>query len=147
VPYHRIKIDRAHRTIKRLIACSRLVWLRAWCEDGPMPEAWDLKVHVAYHEQGVVISVRGELDYEDAELLEAAWQTADHSGLSTTAVDLTQVTFADSMLLNALLDAHRRHHADDRELVLLGPLQPPIRRLLELSGTLEHFTIKETGGF
>ncbi|MEV5357114.1 STAS domain-containing protein [Streptomyces sp. NPDC052693] len=108
-----------------------------------MPEACDMKVHVTHHDQDVLITVRGELDYEDAESMETAWQAADRAGLPTTTVDLSQVTFADSMLLNALLEARRRHSATDRDFVLLGPLQPPVSRLLALSGTLEHFTIRD----
>ncbi|MFF8597167.1 STAS domain-containing protein [Streptomyces sp. NPDC015220] len=98
------------------------------------------KVHVSRRDEVVYLIMRGELDHEDWEDVEAAWQAADRSGLSATTVDLSQVTFADSMLLNALLTARRHHLATGRELVLLGPLQPPVRRLLDVSGTLGHFT-------
>jgi anti-anti-sigma regulatory factor len=70
------------------------------------------------------------MDHEDAEAVEAAWQAADLAGLPIPAVDLSQVTFADSMLLNALLRARRRHAVDGRELLLLGPLHSAVGRLL-----------------
>ncbi|WP_248508007.1 STAS domain-containing protein [Streptomyces sp. D2-8] len=64
------------------------------------------------------------MDYEDAEDFEAPWQAADQAALLTTVVDLSQVTFADSMLLNALLDARRRHDSHGRRFILLGPSSP-----------------------
>ncbi|MEG8275379.1 STAS domain-containing protein [Streptomyces sp. AHA2] len=100
------------------------------------------KVHVTRLDQVVCVALRGELDFEDAEDVEAAWAAADRAGAPTTAVDLSRVEFADSMLLNALLDAQRRHAATDRTFVLLGPLNASVARLLEVTGTLEHFTIQ-----
>ncbi|MET9117271.1 STAS domain-containing protein [Streptomyces longwoodensis] len=110
-----------------------------------MHAAPDTKVHVTRHEDTFVITVRGEVDHDDEEDFVEAWAAADRAALPTTAVDLSQITFADSMLLNALLDARRRHAESDREFVLLGPLPPPVSRLLTVSGTLEHFAIADTG--
>ncbi|MFF0885568.1 STAS domain-containing protein [Streptomyces sp. NPDC003456] len=109
-----------------------------------MSAPFDTKVHVSHHDLMVRITVSGELDHEDAEDVEAAWQVAERAGLPTTTVDLSRVTFADSMLLNALLAARHRHLGDGRRLVLLGPLPPSVHRLLEISGTLEHFTVRNT---
>nr|WP_229862958.1 STAS domain-containing protein [Streptomyces galbus] len=92
-----------------------------------------------------MITVRGEVDHDDTEDFVEAWAAADRAALPTTAVDLSQITFADSMLLNALLDARRRHADSGRELVLLGPLPPPVSRLLTVSGTLEHFAVADPG--
>ncbi|MER5884893.1 STAS domain-containing protein [Streptomyces sp. NPDC001941] len=103
------------------------------------------KVHVTRRDQVLLVTVRGETDQDDSEEFEAAWEAADRAGLPTTAVDLSRVSFADSMLLNALLGALRRHEAAGRELILLGPLPPTVSRLLSLSGTLEHFTVADTG--
>ncbi|WP_079177767.1 STAS domain-containing protein [Streptomyces mangrovisoli] len=102
-------------------------------------------MHVTRHQDIFVITVRGELDFDDAEDIDAAWEQAERAALPTTAVDLSQVTFADSMLLNGLLEARRRHAADGRELVLLGPLRPAVSRLLEVSGTLAYFTVAVAG--
>lgn len=109
-----------------------------------MYSAPDPKVHVKHDDQVFRLIVRGEVDYEDAEDFEAAWQAADQAALLTTVVDLSQVTFADSMLLNALLDARRRHDTHGRRFILLGPLQPAVSRLLDLSGTREHFTVEDS---
>ncbi|MFJ7903204.1 STAS domain-containing protein [Streptomyces sp. NPDC096198] len=102
-------------------------------------------MHLTRYEQVLVITVRGELDYDDAEDIEAAFDEADQAALPTTAVDLSQVTFADSTLLNALLNTLRRHETSGRDLVLLGPLQPAVNRVLAVSGTLGHFTTASTG--
>lgn len=110
-----------------------------------MPAAFETKVHVTRYEQVSLITMRGEVDHDDTDAVEAAFAEADQAAPCTTAVDLSQVTFADSMLLNALLDAHRRHRADGRDLILLGPLQPAITRLLSLSGTYGHIKIAGTG--
>ncbi|MER5888621.1 STAS domain-containing protein [Streptomyces sp. NPDC001941] len=103
------------------------------------------RVRVSLHGDVFWVTVHGETDCADAEEFEAVWQAADEAGLSVTAVDLSRVTFADSMLLNTLLDARRRHQRAGREFILLGPLPPPVHRLLELSGTLPHFTVADTG--
>ena len=110
-----------------------------------MHAAPEIKVHVTRHEQTCVLTVRGEVDHDDGEDLEAAWEAADRAALPVTAVDLSQVSFADSMLLNALLGARRRHLADGRDLVVLGPLQPAVHRLLTISGTLDHVHVVVTG--
>ncbi|MEU8587506.1 STAS domain-containing protein [Streptomyces sp. NPDC048664] len=105
----------------------------------------EMKVHVTHYGETLVITLCGEVDEDDAEDLEAAWDEADREALPVTAVDLSRVSFADSMLLNALIDARRRHEADGRTLVLLGPLQPALRRLLTISGMIDHFRIADTG--
>ncbi|CAM5277922.1 STAS domain-containing protein [Streptomyces xanthochromogenes] len=110
-----------------------------------MHAAFEEKVQIAQHGQVCVITVRGEMDYDDAEAFQAAWDAADRAALPTTAVDLTQVTFGDSMLLGALLNARRRHEADGRDLILVGPLQPAVTRLLDVTGMRDYFTIADTG--
>ncbi|MFE9448043.1 STAS domain-containing protein [Streptomyces sp. NPDC006739] len=103
-----------------------------------------LRVHIDRREQAFVLIVRGEVDYQSAEDFEQAWEAADRAAMPVTAVDLAEVTFADSMLLNALIAALHRHRADGRELVLIGPLRPAVRRLLTITGTMELFTITGT---
>ncbi|MER7837091.1 STAS domain-containing protein [Streptomyces sp. NPDC096040] len=107
-----------------------------------MPAAPELRVHVDRGAETFVITVRGEVDYADVQGFEQAWEAADSAAMPVTAVDLTQVTFADSMLLNALIEARLRHRATGRELVLIGPLRPAISRLLTLTGAIDLFTIR-----
>ncbi|MGW4568210.1 STAS domain-containing protein [Streptomyces sp. NPDC004561] len=110
-----------------------------------MPAVPEPKVHVTRYEQVLMIAIRGELDHDDAEEVDAAFHLVDQAALPMTAVDLSQLSFADSAFLNALLDTRRRHEIGGRDLILLGPLQPAVRRLLTVSGTLEYFAIATTG--
>lgn len=103
----------------------------------------ETKVQVRRSGQEFRIVLRGELDYDDLEDVQAAREAADEAGAATTVVDLFEVAFADSMLLNELLHARQQHQAAGRSLVLQGPLQPAVRRLLTLSGTYDHFTITD----
>ncbi|MEU2952301.1 STAS domain-containing protein [Streptomyces xanthochromogenes] len=110
-----------------------------------MQEASDGNIHVIRHGEVFVITLRGEVDHDDAPTFQQAWDAADRAMLPTTAVDLSQLVFGDSLLLSALLKAKHRHEADGRDLILVGPLQPAVHRLLDISGTLEYFTIADTG--
>ncbi|MEU3844276.1 STAS domain-containing protein [Streptomyces sp. NPDC028635] len=101
-------------------------------------------VKVTCHDRVFEISVRGEVDYDEDDLLQAAWAEAEESARPVTVVDLSQVTFADSGLLNALLEAWHQHRADGRELILLGPFRPPVERLFTLTGTRDHFTVTDS---
>ncbi|CAK7279365.1 MULTISPECIES: STAS domain-containing protein [Streptomyces] len=112
-------------------------------------------VQVRRHSRVFEVVVRGEIDYDESDLLGAAWDEADEYDMPATVVDLTGLTFGDSQLLRSLLDARRRHQANGRVFVLLGPLQESVTRLLTISGTLEHFTltnsraeaVRTTGGW
>ncbi|MER5560073.1 MULTISPECIES: STAS domain-containing protein [unclassified Streptomyces] len=106
--------------------------------DGP-------KVLVTRLDETLLITVSGDTDADDTDDFAAVWEAAHETGPTLTAVDLSAVGFADSMLLNALLEARSRHRAAGRPMVLLGPLPPGVHRLLSLSGVLEHFTIVENG--
>lgn len=108
-----------------------------------MHPAPHLSVHIDRREQIFVLTVRGEVDYDHAGDFERAWEAADRAAMPVTAVDLAAVTFADSMLLNALIRARHRHQADGRSLLLVGPLRAAVSRLLEISGTAELFTVTD----
>ncbi|MEU0052134.1 STAS domain-containing protein [Streptomyces sp. NPDC006309] len=101
-------------------------------------------VRVTRHRRVFEVTVRGEIDYDECDLLGAAWDEADDCALPVTVVDLTGLTFGDSQLLRSLLDARRRHQADGRSFVLLGPLQASVDRLLTISGTREYFTLTDS---
>ncbi|WP_320782019.1 STAS domain-containing protein [Streptomyces sp. CRN 30] len=88
-----------------------------------------------------LITATGEMDLTEDDLFAAAWAEAHERALPVTVVDLSGVSFADSALLNSLLDARKHHAATGRTLVLAGPLRPAVTRLLELTGTLGHFTV------
>ncbi|MFE9459088.1 STAS domain-containing protein [Streptomyces californicus] len=88
----------------------------------------------------VLIRVRGSLDGWDgtAELTEALAAAANGGG-RLTVVDLSGVEFADSTALHALLDGRREHDDAGKRLVAAGPLSVNVRRLFEVTGTLDAF--------
>ncbi|MEV7323306.1 STAS domain-containing protein [Streptomyces sp. NPDC093970] len=111
-----------------------------------MPAASELSARVDHDGRTFVISVRGDVDYAALEGFEQAWDAADRAAMPVTAVDLREVTFADSMLLNALIEARLRHQTSGRGLVLVGPLRPAVTRLLTVTGALRLFTVTEADG-
>ncbi|MGI5359654.1 STAS domain-containing protein [Streptomyces sp. CA-252508] len=77
-----------------------------------------------------IILCAGEFDVATSCLLDSALATAAaDTTVKRTVVDLSQVSFADSTLLNALVKGHRT-----QRLVLAGPLSPRLWRILRLSG-------------
>lgn len=110
-----------------------------------MPAAPELRAHVDRDGQTFVITVSGDVDYAAMGGFDRAWEAADRAAMPVTAVDLTGVTFADSMLLNALIKARLRHQASGRDLVLVGPLRTAVSRLLTITGAIRVFTVVEGG--
>ncbi|GGU38297.1 STAS domain-containing protein [Streptomyces lavendofoliae] len=77
-----------------------------------------------------IILCAGEFDVATSVLLDAALATAAaDTTVARTVVDLSQVAFADSTLLNVLVKGHRT-----QRLVVAGPLSPRLQRILALSG-------------
>ncbi|MFB6695361.1 MULTISPECIES: STAS domain-containing protein [Streptomyces] len=78
-----------------------------------------------------LIQVRGELDLDTVHVLTEALTATD----GPVIVDLNHVTFADTALVHALLDA-----LPHRQLTLTGTLTSQIRRLIDVTGTRDRFT-------
>ncbi|MGA5499463.1 STAS domain-containing protein [Streptomyces cinereoruber] len=115
-------------------------WVRVWIRMIFM--RWESRAVVRVSEEGgvFVVTVSGELDFDEEDLLEASWGEADERWLPVTAVDLSAVTFAGSAALGALLDARDRHRRGGRAFCLVGPLTGAVRLLFDRSGTLCRFT-------
>src|SRR5918998_6795406 len=79
---------------------------------------------------GTLLRVGGELDLVSEPQLNDA---LDNAAGRPIRIDLSELTFMDSTGLRALLGAARAHE----QLTLGGELQPAVRRLLELTQTLE----------
>ncbi|MEU8844126.1 STAS domain-containing protein [Streptomyces roseus] len=77
-----------------------------------------------------LVRLSGEFDADTVhvfrEVLEATGEATD------LVVDLSSVTFADTSLLHALLDARKR-------VVLAGPLPRQFHRILDLTGLVQLF--------
>ncbi|MFG2486008.1 STAS domain-containing protein [Streptomyces virginiae] len=89
------------------------------------------------------VELRGDLDHRYADLLVEAVSgaLADHGRLRTVRLDCTGLTTVDPSGLSALLMVRRRTDEAGAALHLDGR-PPQLERLLELTGTLTHFTAR-----
>jgi anti-sigma B factor antagonist len=90
-----------------------------------------------------VFSVYGELDLHEAPELQDRIADAIDRGTELIVVDLTNVTFIDSMALGVLLAASNRLRVSGRHLRLVVP-NPSIRRIFEISFLDRVFTLDST---
>ncbi len=80
----------------------------------------------------VVVALREKADLRSARSVREALDAAVSAGARTLIVDLTGVTFVDSMMLSVLLRASRAMQARGDELRLVVD-DPRVRRLFELT--------------
>ncbi|MEU9196871.1 STAS domain-containing protein [Streptomyces hundungensis] len=84
----------------------------------------------------LILRLAGEFDVDTVGPVRRALEkAAGDGGVRRTVVDVSGVTFADTSLLNVLLDARKDHR-----LVLAGPVQREVGILLALTGTSGLFT-------
>ena len=88
-----------------------------------------------------MIIVHGDIDVAGGPILEAA--ILDREGDGPVVIDLGDVFFIDSSGLRSLLGASRRARTRGMNVVLRN-VGSEVLRLLEITGTTEHFSI-ETG--
>ena len=87
------------------------------------------------------IIVHGDIDVAGGPILEAAIRAREGQG--AVIIDLGDVYFIDSSGLRSLLGASRRG-SDNGATVVLRNVGAEVLRLLQITGTTEHFSI-ETG--
>jgi anti-anti-sigma factor len=86
-----------------------------------------------YGDFATYIALLGELDLASADELEAVIRNAEETDVGEIVVDLSAVSFIDSVGLNALLSAKRR---SDGRLRYIPSCHDAVTRLLQLTGTL-----------
>ena len=91
----------------------------------------------------VVFVLHGEVDLHVSPELRARLWAAIESGPSGVVVDLTHVTFLDSMALGVLLGALKQFRARGGDLLLVVPT-PELRRIFELTLLDEVFALART---
>lgn len=91
----------------------------------------------------VVLEVRGEADLHVASELRDRLSVALEGGATSVVLDLTEVTFVDSMTLGVLVGGAKRARAVGGELRLVITAGP-IRRILEVTLLDRVFPIDET---
>ncbi|MER5567148.1 STAS domain-containing protein [Streptomyces goshikiensis] len=86
---------------------------------------------------GVVIVCSGEFDLDTVGVLAAACDR-DAAGAELLVLDVARVAFADSSFLNVLIRLR-----NTRPVVLAGPLPAQLRRVLEMTGALDLFEVRD----
>jgi anti-sigma B factor antagonist len=82
---------------------------------------------------GVILSLRGEIDLSNVETLDAELDAALADTSDRLVIDMSGVTFCDSLGFSTLIKCWREASASEREFVLARPA-PPVRRILEMMG-------------
>ena len=103
------------------------------CSDG------GFSVHSRQLHEGILLTLRGELDLATVPMLEEALQRAERTH-ELVVVDLRELTFLDSTGLHVLISAEQRARRSSARLVIVqGP--PQVRRLLELTGAIDQLQV------
>jgi anti-sigma B factor antagonist len=88
---------------------------------------------------GGVIVVHGDIDVAGGPILESAILARESAG--PIVIDLSDVSFIDSSGLRSLLGASRRARSSNA-VVALRNVGSEVLRLLEITGTTDHFSIE-----
>ncbi|ROR00395.1 anti-sigma B factor antagonist [Streptomyces sp. 2132.2] len=86
-----------------------------------------------------VVACSGEFDQDTIGLLQATCER-ETTRAKPLVLDVKNVTFADSSFLNTLIRLR-----NTRSLSLAGPLPDQLHRLLDMTGTLALFEMREDG--
>ncbi|MGW6418994.1 STAS domain-containing protein [Streptomyces sp. NPDC055055] len=82
-----------------------------------------------------LLQATGEFDADSSGCLRQALSDARDTGADCVQLDLSAVTFGDSVFVHVLAHAS----TDSARLVLAGPLPGPLNRLFDLTGTTRVF--------
>lgn len=86
------------------------------------------------------VAVRGEVDINAVDVLDAALESAILKSVGAFVIDLTEVSFLDSSGLAAIVRAHALLEREDRRLAVVCPPGPALR-IFELTNMQELFAI------
>jgi anti-sigma B factor antagonist len=89
-----------------------------------------------------LVHVTGEVDVASAGLLKDTLYSVVDEGHDRVVVDTAEMSFIDSSGLGVLVGALKRVRERDGALVLRG-LQPPARKVIDITGLDEVFTIED----
>ena len=103
---------------------------------------WDVEFERSERADGHVLAITGELDLAVAGRFALALEQLIEESNGAGLVDLSRVQFMDSSGIRALLTAKRNAESKGKELALLTP-SASCRRVLEISGAWDEFTIKD----
>lgn len=88
------------------------------------------------------LHLAGSLDLTSAPVLVGTLDKMAAQELGTIVLELDGIDFIDSYGLSAIVDSHRRIEAAGGRL-RVGEMSPVARRLLDMTGLLEHLTASD----
>ena len=100
-----------------------------------------LRQTVADHGDHMLLTLAGDLDFAAHTAVEEQVVALVGAG-NPVVVDCAGITFLDSMGLRALVAGQREAEAAGVSFTLTAP-SPPVLRVLELTGTLEVFAVRQ----
>lgn len=104
----------------------------------------DFRIEEEHPREGtVVLALHGDADLHVAGELRDCLSVAIDGGASSLVLDLTEVSFVDSMTLGVLVGSAKRVRADGGEMRLVVP-RPSIRRIFEVTLLDRVFPLAET---
>lgn len=92
----------------------------------------------------VVLSVRGEVDIANADMLRTAMRDSARTGESAVVVSLVDVSYLDSHTLELLVDLSRKLHVHRRSMAIVAPSGGPARRLIDVCGISKVIGVFDT---
>jgi anti-sigma B factor antagonist len=87
----------------------------------------------------VTVAVAGEIDLSSADELDAAIREAEKTEISRIVVDLSAMSFIDSICLSVLLEAITRNRRNGNRLSFVPSKHDEVVRLLAVTDTTEMF--------
>jgi anti-sigma B factor antagonist len=100
----------------------------------------ELLVRVSGGERAYEVHLHGELDMSTAPKLRDELLRLVSDGATEVTVDLSQLAFVDSTGLSVLITGLKRLREGGGDMALRAP-NPPTRRVLEITGLTEVFSI------
>lgn len=90
------------------------------------------------------VRLRGGLDISSEHELHQAVGALDRAGSQRIRIDLSGVDFIDSRGLSALLTIHKQWTQRSRTVEFLGPLQPAVQRVLDVTRVDDELSFVES---
>jgi len=103
------------------------------------PTAWVTAVPAGDH---VSISIAGEIDLSNAEQVEEEITSAIPNHCTSASVDLTDVTYVDSVGMRIFFNLVAQLRTAQIELKVIAPPTSPARRIVDISGLNAVVTVE-----
>jgi anti-anti-sigma factor len=100
------------------------------------------EIHTENNDGVERVRVRGEVDLAVVGKLDSEMRRAEATEASKIELDLDQLDFLDASGVRLLLDLAQRSRRNGRRLRIRPANSPQVRRVLELTGVVEHLPLE-----